>query len=215
MDRLQGELFSYEAASAGGDSYLVTVRNEIESPVSIQTFDPTIVRGPARTPATVVAGQLPVDRLLPGDTVRLTVEAGATTGATGDTEVTFDLSGVAVLPDPVAIWDSILDRTTVEYFKLVTVKAIATLFQPVSGREDDQILHILVAFEDGDTADLHPDNLEERVRVDHPVDDVILHRQVDPTYRYTVTVVRANGEQEVDPAPRQGTADLFFVSVAK
>ena len=214
MDHLQGEMFSYEAASAAAGAYLVKVRNEIESPVTIQTLDPTIVRDGTRTRGTVQGGTLPVDRLAPGAAVHLTV-APETTAAGAGGEVVFDLGGVSVIPDPAAIWDSILDRTTVEYYRTVTVKAIATLFDPVAGREAEQILHILVAFEDGDTADLHPSNLEARVRVDHPIDDVILGRPVDPAYRYTVTVIRSNGQQDLDPEPRHGTADLFFVSVVK
>ncbi len=163
----------------------------------------------------IVGDQLPLDRLLPGETVRLEVAPQTAIASIDGASVEFGVGGVEIIPDPAAIWDSILDRTTVEFYRIVTVKAVATLFQPVTGREDEQILHILVTFDGGDTADLHEGHLEESVRLDHPIDDVILGRPVDTKYHYTVTVVRANGEQDVDPEPRQEVAELFFVSVTK
>ena len=103
-----------------------------------------------------------------------------------------------VSPDVEAIWNSILDRTTLDYFKLVTVKAIETLFDAVPGREAERILRILVQFEGGGTAELTASAPQADVRVDYPIDDVILGQPTGSTYRYTVTVVRANGQQDRD-----------------
>jgi hypothetical protein len=76
-------------------------------------------------------------------------------------------------------------------------------------------MSILVAFESGGTAELTADHPEAQVRLDYPIDDVILRRAVDGSYRYKVTVVRANGTQTADTEPHQQSADIFYVSVVK
>ncbi|NIO42357.1 MAG: hypothetical protein GTO41_20715, partial [Burkholderiales bacterium] len=101
-----------------------------------------------------------------------------------------------VIPDPEAIWDTILDRSTLEYFDMITVRAIPNLFEAIDDRENDQIHAILVNFEGGGTAELNASQLEAEVRIDYPIDDVILRRSIDTNYRYTITVVRADGRQE-------------------
>ena len=108
-----------------------------------------------------------------------------------------------------------LDETTLDYFKLVTVKAITTLFNAVAGREDEKILSILVEFEGGSTAELTASAPQAQMRVDYPIDDVILGRPVVARYRYTVTVIRANGRQDRDTQPREQSASVFFVSVVR
>jgi hypothetical protein len=131
-------------------------------------------------------------------------------------EVTFDLSGVTVNADAEAVWNAILDRSTTEYYRLVTVRALPSLFQaPATGSADTKIDAILVEFESGATGELTADTSSAQVRVDYPVDDVVLGRPVDNAYRYTVTVMRHNGVQERDPQPREQHASLFYVSVVR
>jgi hypothetical protein len=208
-------MFSYEAASSQNGNVQVTLRNEIESPLSIQTLDATITRDGRRVRGLIQGTSLPRERLLPGETMQLALSPEAPIDAGSQPEVTFDLSGVAVIPDPEAIWNSILDRSTLEYFKIVTVKAIPTLFNAVVGREAEVILSILIEFESGGTAELNADSLEAHVRVDYPIDDVILGHAITASYRYTVTVIRKNGQQDRDPLPRSQSADVFYVSVIK
>ena len=88
-------------------------------------------------------------------------------------------NGVNALPDPAAIWDAILDRSTLEYFDTITVKALPSLFDALPGRESEKIEVILVEFEGGGTAELKADQLEKQVRIDYPIDDVILRRAID------------------------------------
>jgi hypothetical protein len=215
MDDLEGELFSYEASAVSDGTIKVTVRNEIESPLSIQTLDTSITRGGQRVRGFINSSSLPRDRLLPGDTLELTVTPETPLDGTAPPEVTFDLSGVSVIPDPEAVLDSILDRSVLEFFRIVKPRAIGTLFAPIAGREDENILNILIDFEGGGTADLSATALEASVRIDYSIDDVVLGRSVSSIYRYTVTVVRANNRQDRDPQPREQSADLFFVSVVR
>jgi hypothetical protein len=213
MDDLEGELFLYTATASGG-GINVALTNAIESPIRIDALAATVGPTSQAVSATVQGPPLPIESLAPGETiqVRVTIRPPA---ATGTPEVRFDLDSVAVRPDPAAIWDSILDRTTLEYFDVITVKAIPNLFEPIAGRPNDQIVVILVEFESGGTAELKTTQLEARVRIDYPIDDVILRRVVNSSYRYRVTVIRADGRQQTDPELRQQTARLFFVNVVK
>jgi hypothetical protein len=213
MTELEGNLFVFSSSANADGGVDVTIANAIESPVRIEALPATISRDGQKATAAVAGSSFPVERLDPGATLNLSVRADTPLDGTGAAEVAFNLSAVTVLPDPALILDSILDRTTLQYFDTITVKAIAGLFTPIEGRPADQIVVILVEFEGGGTAELNGSTLESQVRIDYPIDDVILRRSVDTSYRYTVTIVRADGRQERDPEPRQGTARTFFVSV--
>ena len=215
LDDLAGEMFSYTAATAADGTVQVSVRNEIESPVDVHTLDATLLVAGAGVPAVPTGAGLPREGLAPGQSLALTLAPAGALAAGSTPEVSFDLSGVTVKLDPEAAWDTILDRSATEFFRIVTVKAVAALFQPVAGSEDAKIDTILVEFESGGTAELDQATTSAQVRIDYPVDDVILGRPIDSAYRYTVTVIRANGEQQRDPQPREQTAGLFYVSVVR
>jgi hypothetical protein len=214
MDDLEGELFLY-TATATATEVRVTLTNAIESPVRIDALTATVGPAGRAVPATVQGVPFPVESLAPGASIQVTVTTQPPQAPAGTPEVAFDLAAVAVKVDPAAVWDSILDRSTLEYFDVITVKAIPNLFEPIDGRPGDQIVVILVEFEGGGTAELKAGQVEARVRIDYPIDDVILRRVVDSSYRYRVTVVRADGRQQVDPELRQQTARIFFVNVVK
>jgi hypothetical protein len=215
VDDLEGEMFSYEATAAQDGGVRVTLANEIESPVSIQTLDATMTSAGRRVRGLVQGTSVPCARLLPGEAIQVTVAPEAPMGATPPPEVAFDLSGVKVMPDPEAIWNSILDRSTLECFIRITVKVVASVFEPVAGREAERIEVVLAAFEGGDTAELTADALAAEVRIDYPIDDVVLGRPVSSSYRYTVTVLRADGSQDQDAAPREGSGDKLYLAVTR
>jgi hypothetical protein len=156
---------------------------------------------------------LPHDNLLPGQSFTLQVMPETPMTGTAAPEVALDLSGVSVKPDVEAIWDSIFDRSATECFRVVTVNASASLFDPIPGREP--IVTIRVEFEGGATAVLNATTLSAQARLDYAVDDVVLRRPVSNAYRYTVTVVRASGPPERDAQPREQTAASFHVSVVR
>ena len=74
---------------------------------------------------------------------------------------------------------------------------------------------LLVDFEGGGTAELNATTLAAAVRVDFPIDDVILRRPVTTKVVYRLTVVRASGVQQRDPEPRQPNGRTFYVSVQR
>ena len=215
LDDLAGELFSYEAAADPDTGIDVILTNQIESPLSVQTLDATLLHGASQIPVLVQGPDVPRDSLLPGESIQVKVMPGSPMPAGIMPQLSFDLSGVSVLLDVEQAWNAILDRSTLDYFRTVTVKAIPTYFDTVGGREDEHIVSILIEFEGGGTAELSADSLEARVRVDHPIDDVILDRPVATAYRYTVTVIRASGRQDRDAEPRSGSAEVFFVSIVR
>jgi hypothetical protein len=216
MDDLEGEIFSYTAAAAQDGTVQVTARNEIESPVDVHALDATLTRDGRSVRGLPQGTALPHDGLRPGESVTFQVRPETALDAQSPPEVTFDLSGVTVNADAEAVWNAILDRSTTEYYRLVTVRALPSLFQaPATGSADTKIDAILVEFESGATGELTADTSSAQVRVDYPVDDVVLGRPVDNAYRYTVTVMRHNGVQERDPQPREQHASLFYVSVVR
>jgi len=188
--------------------------NAIESPIQIDALDASVSRGGQVSKASIQGLTFPVENLAPESTVQMTVVPATPLTGSGTPEVNFSLEAVQVISDPGAIWDTILDRSTLEYFDIITVKAIPTLFEPIPGRENDQIVVILVDFESGGTIELTKNNLEDEVRIDYPIDDVILRQSIDTAYRYTITVIRVDGRQERDAEPRPPRSDeTFFVNV--
>lgn len=214
FDDLAGDVFLAAAAVAGG-SIRVVLANAIESPVQINALTASIAQGGAVGDASIQGLTLPVAQLAPSATVDLTVVAESALPMNGTPQVLFDFSGVKVLPDPEAIWNAILDRSAVSYFDLYTVKTVPGVFNQVPDHPDDQIVALLVDFEGGGTAELNATTLAAAVRVDFPIDDVILRRPVTTKVVYRLTVVRASGVQQRDPEPRQPNGRTFYVSVQR
>lgn len=215
MDDLVGELFVYTAVAKSDGTFDVILLNAIESPLQINALDAYVSVGGSSVGAAIRDITFPIEQLTPGARMQMTVAPDAVFIEAESLELRFNVENIKVLIDPAAVWDAILDRSTLEYFNIVTVKAIPSLFEPVAGRENDQIVAILVEFEGGGTAELNASQLEAQVRIDYPIDDVLLRRAIDPTYRYTVTVIRVDGRQEQDAEPRQKNSTSFYVNVQR
>jgi hypothetical protein len=212
LDDLAGEVFVRTAAADVSGAVVVALVNAIESPVRINTLTAEVDGGPAE----IDGLPLPVARLDPGREARMTVRPRSPQTTTGVPHVRFAMDGVQVLPDPAAIWNAIVDRSTVSFFQMITVNIVPGAFHPVADRPDDQIIAVQVAFEGGGTAELTATKLTDQVRVDYSIDDVVLRHQVDTTYRYRVTVIRASGVQETDPEPSPPSrSPSLWVSVRK
>lgn len=214
FDDMAGEIFTYEAVAEVG-RLRVSITNAIESPIDVETLDVSVALGGSVAPAVIAPGLLPRRGLKPGESLELSLTPSSPVPAGASPDISFDRAGVRVKADPEAVWNTILDRTTVDFFRLVTVKTVASVFDPVAGRENERIVAILVVFETGGTAELAPAVLQAQVRIDYPIDDVILSRPVSQDYRYSVTVIRADGRQDRDAAPRTDDAQTFFVSIVR
>lgn len=223
MSDLQGEIFGYRA-TLGADGLLdVQLTNRIESPVDVHALDVTLVQDGATATRGLVRSGLPKEGLLPDEVLAVRVEPETALDAAALPELAFDLRGVTVRPDSERIWAAILDTTSVAYFRIITVKVLASLFDVVPGQEERQIRAVLVEFEDNGTAELTapttPDPstafVLDTVRVDYDIDDVVLHRTVSRAYHYTVTVIRKNGQQDRDAQPTTATAETLFPAVVR
>ena len=212
MELLEGDIFTTTAAVNGDGSVRVELTNQIESPVDVQALDVSLVMPTGAIRGTVRSG-LPRADLRPLETLAVDVVAATPVPATQTPDVEIALSGIVVHPDPAAVWDAILDRVTLAYFRLITVKTVAGIFAAVTGLESEQIVFIVVEVEGAQAAELTPAALQVRVRVDYSIDDVILKRPVSSKYRYTTTVIRANGTAQTS-GPLEATSALLFVTAS-
>ena len=122
---MKGDVFSYEATVRSDGVFQVSLRNEIESPVDINTLDPVVISGGRRIHGAVQPGYLPHTALLPGESVHVLIAPDAPIDPASEPQIAFDLDGISVRPDPARIWDSIIDRTTLQFFRRVTVKTVS------------------------------------------------------------------------------------------
>jgi hypothetical protein len=219
MDNLEGPVFQWAVAGASDGLLDVRLTNCIESRLDVQALGVTVMQDDQVSRGLVRDG-LPFAGLGPGESTVIRVEPESPISASPSLELILDLTGVTVHPDAEAIWNSILDRTTVDYFRVVTVKVLRTLFDLVPNQEAEQIRLIVVTFEGGGTVELQAGVetgtfVEAKARIDYPIDDVILNRPVSRDYRYTRTVIRAGGESQRDPDLISGSADVLYLDVAR
>jgi hypothetical protein len=244
MDDLAGELFLYNALANTDGSISVSLLNAIESPLRINALDAFLSVGGEVIPTSTQGLTLPQPNLAPGGTLEFKVIPQKAANGSETPQVRFSLRDIRAIPDREAILNAILDRSTVEFFNMVTVKAVASLFQPSTGMDaastgatntgapttsvnvtdtvpsgngskNDAIQAILVEFQGGGTGELNANQLEATVRIDYPVEDVVLKKSIDENYTYTVTVIWADGRQKKDAEPRRQSSQMFYVNVVK
>jgi hypothetical protein len=213
-DMAGGALLDYGATEIAG-GLQVSLSNGIESPLRIDDLGATLGRetGPQH-PAEITGLSLPVARLEPGQQLSFSVTREGGAPGEGPLLARFDTDGVRAIPDPEAILGLILDDSQLEYYRTVTVVAAEGHFAAPPDRPNDQIVEILVDFEEGDFARLSAGNREARARVNHPFADVLLRRPVASTYTYRVTLLFKDGRQTTS-SPRQRSEELFFVEVER
>ncbi|HKF20734.1 MAG TPA: hypothetical protein VKE93_04150 [Candidatus Angelobacter sp.] len=190
-----------------------TVQNIIESPVEIQSLPATLVSGQGRFAANVqgLDTSQPV-QLAPAGQIEFTVTPADEVEIEGQVHVEYDMSGVHALPDKEAIWNSILDPgSTQSYLRAITVKTPASTFSIPAGHASRRIVSLVLDFDGGTSVELNANKLEANVNLQQPVTNLVLHKDSAGEYRYKVTIIRANGEQNRDPdwRPPETTSILF------
>ncbi|NTU81931.1 MAG: hypothetical protein HGA45_21560 [Chloroflexales bacterium] len=213
-DMAGGAMLDYAAVEISG-GLQVTLTNATESPLRIDDLVATLGRGGGpQQPAILQGLSLPVARLEPGQQISFAATSATPVPGAGALVARFDTDAVRAIPDPEAILGVILDESQLEYYRSVTVVAAEGLFVAPADRPDDQIVEILVDFEEGDFARLTASVREGRARVNHPFADVLLRRPISSTYTYRVTVLRKSGRQTTSD-PRQRSEELFYVEVER
>ena len=215
MNDLAGDIFDYATApDADAGSLSVTLRNAIESPVTIRALTASLKRGTQQVGARVDSFAPPAD-VAAGGTV--TVKLTALSPLDGDApwQPVFDLSGVDVKPDRDAIWASILKQTTQpEYAVSIRVQTVREVFDPPADHSVPQIGLILVELKIGDaqpvTVELAMDHLEDSAKLHRPLKDYVLGKAGDSSYSYRVTPVRG-GSRPDNPQWKTGSQDLLLI----
>lgn len=218
LDDLEGDLVTAQVEPAltgtdASDTVSLALTNAIESPLEITRLPVVLRRDGAETAshlktitvermepeegaggATGDSGdagdtRLPVT-LQPGDTATFHLTPAEALPGEGTPEALFSIDDLRVLPDKEAIWDAVLDPSTpAEYEQPLEVRALESWFEAEDPAQAPQV--ILVQLEHGDTVSLEaPDQLKARTTVRLPLEDLILRRLHEGTYRYKVTVIR-------------------------
>ncbi|MCQ0092523.1 hypothetical protein [Roseovarius sp. M141] len=200
------------ALGSGGATLAVSVTNAIESPLLLDDLALSATRAGVAVPINLSDQITNGMQLATGETLDLTTSIPVVFSLVRATlQVT---TAPRIELDDAAILDSILDRSTLEYYREVEIHAIAAVFAVPADRPHDQIHTILVEFEGGATVALNEATQKVIARVDYPFDEVILRRvRPDSTYRYTKTVIRVNGRQDRDPEPLTSSSNILFLSV--
>jgi hypothetical protein len=179
-----------------GDTLIVALKNEVESPLRLHRVDAIATEAANLTvkPLTPADGTFPIE-LAPGGSTRFSV-----TPASGIDINGLDLSEVETVPDRNTIYNLILDPTTrPSFMRPITVKTFPPTFAPPADAPGRQVLELIVDFDDGNAVALTATELEQTVRVTTPIASFVLEKPPRQEYRYKLTVVRADGSVTADP----------------
>lgn len=212
FDDLEGQVFDWHVAT-DGTNLALTLANAIESPIDVSALEITVMQGETPVVGTLAPGGLPRSGLPPGGVINLQFQPAQALPASAAPALLIGTGAVSVNVDPEAVWNAILDRRTVNCYRKIRVRAVAGNFTPPSGRETEQIVAILFEFVGGSTVELSASQLEAQVRVDYPIDSVVLGQTVSETCSYVQRVIRANGDQQVDAMPRSSSATIIYAQV--
>lgn len=215
MNDLAGDLFEcrHESDPASG-VIRVRLRNAIESPLRIERLSAGLLIDGTETKGAIRDVALPVGRLAPGEelTFALVPERMPAEGTAA--ELLVDRDGIAVVPDPEAIWNAIQVAYTAQYQRVITVKTLAAIFQsPPEQPEEERLGVIVVELKQGDgagvTVELKPDALEAQVPLKFPIGDVVLGRPDGGEFAYRVMAVRLGGATQTEWKTKSGS--LLFI----
>ena len=134
-----------------GDTVIVALKNEVESPLRLHRVDAIATEAANLTvkPLTPADGTLPIE-LAPAASTRFSL-----TPASGIDINGLDLSDVETVPDRITIHDLILDPTTrPSFMRPITVKTFPPTFAPPTDAPARQVLEVIVEFDDGNAVAL-------------------------------------------------------------
>src|SRR5690606_18157836 len=208
----EGEVLSFREAPGDG-AILVTLRNEIESPVRLSGLSARVFHGDAEAAARIDGLQLdaPVE-LAPGAEAVFTVRPEGDLPGDQPFEVVFDTSAVQVLPDPERILPLISDSSVpAEYDRQVEVMTMPELLGDPA--DPESILLINVEFKGGVSIRVSTESPSGFVQVRLPLMELLVHRDVEGTCLFRQQVIRRNGARTEDADWRETRFGLLVVPV--
>lgn len=214
---LSGKLFDHAVMEDDDNNVSLTLINSIESPLNIDRLSIELERDGNKTLTRLESTPNMPCLLAPGE--NLSLELTPETILQGDKplKAVLDSSNVEVVLDDDAVFNSIIDRSTTEYFRMITVRVVPMLFQAMEGRESEQVVGLVVHIEGSQgiqSIELDAENLSASARVDYSVDDLVLREETSISYRYWYQVARANGRTETIEGD-ESTAQRLFLDVSK
>ena len=180
------------------------LKNGIECPVKINSLKVAVVKGTSRIEGVIPHLSLPLV-IKAGEEIKFTIEPKGRIPGSTPPRLVFDFSGLEVVPDKVALWNSIVDGSVPSTPKRIRVKTFAFSSQPKDLQE------ILVEFKTGEVVELTLDKTCADVELRLPLRERILGN-IDPgTYSYSLKVVKSSGEV-AQTADRTCNVDILVVS---
>jgi len=205
LQDLVGDVIEESEEPGTNGSVNVTLRNCIESPVIINSIPtPSIIADGQLVAAHFenltkngAAAQFPI-RLAANEKLSLQVVPDQPLPSAAKLDAVYNLDDVTVEPDAEAIWAEIVDDSVpAQHTRLVTVKSFADWFAPAT-----DVTAIIIDFASGDPVVLDRDHLEGVAKVRIPLADIILRKEQEPEYRYTMTVIRGVNQTRVERIDR-------------
>ncbi len=201
MSDLIGEKFDYtkEIDTTTG-SIRATLKNAVESSIRINRLGAKVAYDNNTQSDGVIVSlntALPME-LKPGESLSFTVAPASMIAGSNPSGIFFDLSGIEVLADSKAIWDTIvLPQSTMTYKRAINIKTTKAVF-------GDRIAAISVDLKLGTTIDFMrdatPEQLTAAANVITPIRDLILHEADSGTYEYRSLIILNDGTKLEDPA---------------
>ncbi|MFZ1911915.1 MAG: hypothetical protein WAU30_06105 [Propionicimonas sp.] len=215
MDDLAGPVLDISlAAGATPGRHHATILNAIESPVRMAGVEAFLPQPDGPLACLLEGLPDPLPDLAAGASLMADVVPGSPPQAP-DIEPVVTVTGVSVLPDAPAIWESICEDTTSHISREVTVKAPPQLFAaPADG--SSAIIELVVELGGitgglTQTISLNEAATQQVTSIAVPIADLVLRREDTGSYRYRVTTVRPDRVVDGDWKTRS-SAILWIVS---
>ncbi|MBE9009634.1 hypothetical protein IQ250_05385, partial [Pseudanabaenaceae cyanobacterium LEGE 13415] len=195
VDDMVGEIFDVaQSIDIATGTIQVTLKNAIESPIRINSLSARINTN-LQVQAAITGLAFPID-LAPGAFINLTVNSSIPLN--NSSQAVFDLSGVDVVADREAIWNSIVRLdSTATYKRKLEVRTVNAIF-------GDRIAAISIDVKSGTSItflrDATPDRLVIQTDLITPVRDWILNKVDTGSYNYRSQVILSNGTSVEDTA---------------
>ncbi|MBL4672253.1 MAG: hypothetical protein JKX81_08315, partial [Arenicella sp.] len=214
---LAGKLFDHAILEHDDGNVSLTLINAIESSLNIAGLSVELERDGISTDTNLTSTPGLPSLLAPGENISLELVPNTTLSSNTPLKALLDTSAIDVVLDDDAVFNSIVNRSTTEYFRMITVQVVPMVFETVVGRESEQVMGLIIHIE-GDqgthSIDLDIDNLVGSARVDYSVDDLILRNETSIRYQYWYQVARANGRIETIDGG-ESTTSKFFLDVSR
>ncbi|HII00320.1 TPA: hypothetical protein HA351_01265 [Methanosarcinaceae archaeon] len=205
LEDMAGRLLEYKERETPSGSREISLRNRIESPLQIKGLTVNLFRKQEKIDSELRGLSLP--RVLdPGQELHFFVRPGDPEAWNEAFKVRIWLENVEVLPDPEAVWDSIVDPRLPPEPRTLSVKTFLFGDEEAAAR----ISELIIEFEGGNSVELSRKCSAATVTLNVPLKDQVFCRSNCGEYQYTVKIVDKKG-QITGVLKKTGTEDLLIV----